>query len=269
MAPDSPRAAPRQRWLLATLALLTLTGCFDVLQEVWLNPDGSARVVVDLAIPKSLGALAQATGGKDLMALVREQREEAAKKLGQDPNVTQVVQSDYEKDDQLHLVHDVTVKDATKLPELYRTVTEGTSREAQRGPGTWDLRIERSGGDYVFTQRFVPDQAAALPATDDAAELAAREIAKGMAKALFVKNHLTVRVHGPGIGETNGTVNEQKDTVEWKLPMAELMDAPAEGRELRAVVRSGEPLWLWPVVLGVPLAVLGLAISAARRRRAA
>jgi hypothetical protein len=34
------------------------------------------------------------------------------------------------------------------------------------------------------------------------------------------------------------------------------------------VVHGGEPLWLWPVVIGIPLAVLGLASSAARKRRA-
>lgn len=262
------RSTPRPPWLLAALAMLTLTGCFDLVQEVWINPDGSARVVLDLAFPKALMALGETRGGKGLMEQVREQQEAAKETLGKDSNVEKLEQRTYEEGDRVHLVHDLTVRDATKLPELYRKLAEDSARE-QKGAGNWDFRIERDGGDYVFTQRFVPDKAAAPADSGDPAELAAKELAKGMAKALLANNHVTVRVHGPGIGETNGTVNEKKDTVEWKVPLAELADAPAEGRELRAVVHGGEPPWLWPAVIGVPLAVLGLAISAARRRRAA
>lgn len=271
MAPAAPRPLLRLGWLLATLSLLTLTGCFDVVQELWINPDGSARLVVDVAIPKSLGMLAQANGGKSLVDQLHEQRKAAQETLSKNPDVQALVLRQYDEGDALHLVHELTVKDATKLPELYRQVMEDTTRDQQQqAPGQWDFRIERNGGDYVVTQRFTPATASLPSGTgrEDLAEQAARDIAKGLTKALFANHHVTLRVHGPGIGETNGTVNEKKDTVEWKLPLAELVDGPKEGRELRAVVHGAEPLWLWPVVIGIPLAVLGLAISAARRRRA-
>lgn len=260
----------RLGWMLAALSLLALTGCFNVEQDLWINPDGSARVVVDLGIPKSLGAMAEASGGQRLVDQLHAQRKAAQESVAKDPNVTELVLKQYDEGDQLHLVHELTVKDATKLPELFRQVTQDAAPKEQPGLGAWDFRIERSGGDYIVTQRFapVPLDAGALKGTGDPAELAALEFAKGMTRALLVNNRFTLRVHGPGIGETNGTVNEKKDTVEWKLAMSELVDLPAEGRELRAVVHGGEPLWLWPVVIGIPLAVLGLAISAARRRRA-
>ncbi|QSQ23096.1 hypothetical protein JY651_49795 [Pyxidicoccus parkwayensis] len=265
----SSRSTPRPPWLLATLALVTLTGCFDLVQEVWINPDGSARVVLDVGIPKSLVALGGKHGGQDLMEQVRQEQEAAKETLSKDPNVEKLEQRTYEEGDRVHVVHDLTVRDATKLPELYRKLADDASRERQRGAGNWDFRIERDGGDYVFTQRFVPDKAVLPAEGGDPAEQAAKELAKGMAKALLVNNNVTLRVHGPSIGETNGTVNEKKDTVEWKMPLSELVDAPAGGREFRAVVHGGEPLWLWPIVIGVPLAVLGLAIAAARRKRRA
>lgn len=261
------RPTPRLPWPLATLALLTLTGCFDLVQEVWLNPDGSAKVVADVAIPKSLGTLAKVAGGKDLVDQLHEQRKQAQEAVAKDPNVTELVLRQYEEGEQLHLVQELTVKDATKLPELFRKVVHDAASGQQENPGAWDFNLEREGGDYVFTQRFIPDRAPASANSDDPAERAGQAIAKEMAKALFAKNFVTLRVHGPGIGETNGTVNAEKTTVEWKVSIAELMDAPPEGREFRAVVHAGEPLWLWPVVIGVPLAVLGLAISAARKRR--
>lgn len=273
MAPASPRSTSRLRLLLALLPLFTLTGCFDVLEELWLNPDGSARLVVDLGVPRSLSGLSQLAGGKDLLAQVREKQEATEAEVRQDPNVTELVSRTYEKDDQVHLVYEVSVKDATKLPDTYRKIFQKAAQREQATPVDWDFRLERDGGDYVFVRRFAPAGADAAKATDsdaeDPAQKAAREVAKGLAKAMFVNTHFTVIVHGPGILETNGTVNEKKDTVQWKVPFSELMDPPAAGRELRAVVSGGEPLWLWPVVLGVPLAVLGLAIAAARRKRAA
>jgi hypothetical protein len=260
----------RFRLLLALVPLLTLTGCFDVLEELWLHPDGSAKLVVDLAVPKSLTGLSQLAGGKDLHAHVREQQATAEAEVRKDPNVTELVLRDFEKDGQVHFVYELSVKDATKLPELYKRIFQQASSGEQASAGDWDFRLEREGGNYVYVRRFVP-AGAGLGNKDskDPAEQVAREIGKGLARALLGDHHFTVIVHGPGIVESNGTVNEKKDTVQWKLSLAELMDSPAEGRELRAVVSAGEPLWLWAVVLGVPLAVLGLAISAARRKRAA
>lgn len=271
MSPGSPSTLLRPALLLAALSLF-LTGCFNVEQDLWIEPGGSARLVVDMGMPKSVTALARLSGTADAREALLAQAREAEKALRQDPEVSQVMLRDYEKDGQVHLVYDVTVKDVTRLPDLYRRAAEQHAQGQPASPkDAWDFRIERQGGNYVYTQRFNPEKAFATPAGigDDAAEQAAQELAKGMVKAMLVNNRLTLRIHGPGIGETNGTVNEQKDTVEWKLNLAELMDAPAEGREFRAVIHNGEPLWLWPLVLGVPLAVLLLTVAAARKRRGA
>ncbi|WP_238540022.1 hypothetical protein [Corallococcus macrosporus] len=268
----SPGPLLRPALLLAALPLLLTTGCFNVQQDLWIEPGGSARLVVDMGLPRSVTALARLGGAADARAQLLATAREAEKALREDPEVTQVMLRDYEQEGQVHLVYDVTVKDVTRLPDLYRRAAEKHAQGQQAPQEAWDFRIERQGGDYVYTQRFHPEKAFAVPPVgtgDEATDQAARELAKGMAKAMLVNNRLTLRIHGPGIGETNGTVNEQKDTVEWKLNLAELMDAPAEGRELRAVIHGGEPLWLWPVVLGVPVAVLLLTVTAARKRRRA
>lgn len=268
----SPRLPPRlpavpgPRWLLATLALLSLTGCFDLLEEVWVYPDGSARMVLDITLPKSLVDLAKVTS-QDPLAEARERARAAEARLKQNPDITHFEMRDYEEAGEFHLRYDLTVKDVSKLPELQRQAMEEASRDDRaRVGGNWDFRIERTGiGEYVFVQRFDSDKAAAATG-DDPANEATKELGRQMAKALLGGNHLTVRVHAPGFGETNGTLNEQKDTVEWKMSMAELMDGSSP-RELRAVIYAGAPLWLWPLVIGVPVLVLALAVASARRRR--
>jgi hypothetical protein len=267
MAPSSARRS--LRWLLAPLVLLTLTGCFDLLQEVWLLPDGSGRVVVDVALPKPLLDLARAQG-KDPLEELRAEARATEADLKKDPDVTKFELREYEQDGQQHLVYDLTVRDATRLGELQKRAMEHSAAAKQQGQAGPSFRIERRGfGEYIFIQRF--GEPKEQPDTPNGAknpmEQAARDFGTQMARALLGNHFYVVRVHGQSISETNGTLNEKKDTVEWKYSLADLVNEAQQGKELHAVVRAGTPLWLWPVMLGVPLLVLALAVMAARRRR--
>ncbi|AKQ63645.1 hypothetical protein A176_000557 [Myxococcus hansupus] len=270
MLPGSPRSP----LLLTALSLLLLsaTGCFDVQQDLWIEPGGSARLVVDVSIPQARMDLREIRGSLSPRQLLFVAAGDIEKALREAPEVAQVMLRDYEKEGRDHLVYDVTVKDVTRLPDLYRRTAEQNKHVPWQPRGVWDFGIERQGGQYVFTQRFNIDKLLdrpRAPGNEAVDPAAAQAFAKGFLRATLGNNRLTLRIHGPSIGETNGTVNEKKDTVEWKLNLAELMDAPAEGREFRAVIHDSAPLWLWPVVLGVPVAVLLLTLSAARNRRRA
>jgi hypothetical protein len=253
--------------LLAPLVLLTLTGCFDLLQEIWILPDGSARVVFDVALPRSLLGLARA-GGKNPLEELRADAQATEAELKKDPDVTKFEFREYEEAGQQHLVYDLTVKDATRLGELQKRAMDH-STAAKQGKTNLAFRIERRGlGEYVFVQRLGGDAgtASTVGGTAKPSGDVGEELGKNMARALLGNHFLTVRVHGPLITETNGTLSEKKDATEWKLSVLDLSDAKAT--ELRAVVQAGPPLWLWPVVLGAPLLILALAVLAARRQRA-
>lgn len=267
METRTPRFLPSPRWLLAALMLLTLTGCFDLLQEIWILPDGSARAVFDVALPKSLMGLARA-GGKNPLDELRADAQATEAELKKDPDVTKFEFREYEDAGQQHLVYDLTVKDATRLGELQKRAMDRNTA-AKQGKANIAFRIERQGfGQYVFVQRMGEDSGAAGTAggTAKPSEDVGEELGKGLAQALLGNHFYTVRVHGPLITETNGTLAEKKDTAEWKFPIVDL--SSTKPAELRAVVQAGPPLWLWPVVLGVPLLVLLLAVMAARRQRA-
>ncbi|WPB76205.1 hypothetical protein KYC5002_45360 [Archangium violaceum] len=273
MTSPTDRPSPRLRWLLAPLVLLTLTGCFDLLQEIWILPDGSGRVVLDVGLPKTFLDLAR-TQGKDPLEGMRADARAAEAELKKDPDVTKFEFREYEENGQQHLVYDLTVKDATRLGELQKRAMElsSTVKQAKQGKGKADLtfQIESRGfGEYVFVQRF--GEAKNAPGSTDGAsdptERAAKDFGMQMARTLMGNHFYVVRVHGQSISETTGTLNEKKDTVEWKYNLVDLLDEAGKGGELRAVVQAAPPLWLWPVVLGVPLLVLVLAVMAARRQR--
>jgi hypothetical protein len=253
MAPHTA-PLPRLRWLLACFALLTLTGCFDLLQELWILPDGSGRVVFDVGLPKSFLDLAR-TRGKDPLEELRVEARATEEDLKKDLDVTKFEFREYEQDGQQHLVYDLTVRDATRLGELQKRAMEH-SASAKQGKANVGFSIEKRGGfgEYVFVQRLGEPKDAAGAATQ-------------MAKALLGNHYYTVRVHGQAIPETNGTLNDKKDTVEWKYNLVDLVDETQRGTEMRAVVQAAPPLWLWPVVIGIPLLVLLVAVMAARRQR--
>lgn len=268
------RNTPRPRWLLASLALLslTLTGCFDLLEEIWLLPDGSARVVFDVGLPKPLLDVARVKG-EDPLEQFRREAKATEEELKKDPDVKSFEFRDYEEGEQHHLVYDLTVTDATRLNELHQRALErmNSSGQQQKKEGL-NFRIERQGllGKYVFVQQLGEPKEAT--SGDDAPKPpslggAMKDFGKQMAQAMLGDHHFIVRVHGLAIEETNGTLNEKKDTVEWKHTLVDLAEPSGEGTEMRAVVQAGLPLWVWPVLLGLPLLVLWLAMSAARRKR--
>jgi hypothetical protein len=265
-----PPRSTHLRWLLAPLVLLTLTGCFDLLQEIWILPDGSGRVVFDVGLPKSFLDLAR-TRGKDPLEELRAEARATEADLKKDPDVTKFEFREYEQDGQHHLVYDLTVKDATRLGEFQKRAMAHNA-SVKQGNEELAFHIEKRGGfgEYVFVQRFgePKDAPGAAKGTKNPAEQAAEDFGTQMAKALLGNHYYTVRVHGQAIPESNGTLNEKKDTVEWKFNLVDLANETRKGTELRAVVQAGPPLWLWPVVLGVPLLVLTLAVMAARRQRA-
>lgn len=254
----------RARLLLAVLALAGLTGCFDVLEELWINADGSARLLVDVALPDSLLRL----GGHEVVTRFREEAKRTEAELEQDPNVTKFAVRDYAEAGMQHFVYELEVKDATQLQAtMQKALARAASSQSELSGLRFDIAEADSGG-LRFTQRLAPGGASAVDAGTgrvEPSEAIARDLGKHFAGAMLGGRFFTVRVHGPAITETNGVLNEEKTTAEWKIPLADLA-AGTGPSELRAKVQTGAPLWLWAVIIGVPALLLMLAVSAMKRR---
>lgn len=254
--------------VFCAVATCTLTGCFDLLQEIWVAPDGSARMVLDVSLPKGVLQLA----GRDPFIKMREDAKKTEEDLKKDPSVKKFEFRDYEEGDVHHLVYELEVTDATKLGDLQKRATADAAKDAKKGPGdSMTFHFEKgAGGKLLFVQRLGKGGAAGADAgaEESGADQAAKQFGKQMAMAMFAGHYVTVRVHGPAIADTNGTLNDKKDTAEWKIPVAELMSEDAPPHELRAEINVGAPIWVWGLFIGVPALLLMLAIAAMKRRRA-
>ena len=108
--------------LVLVLPLLTLTGCFDFLEEIWILPDGSGRVRIDIGLTSALFALPGIGSKEKLMDDVHENAKQAAEAARSDPDVKSVKVETKDEGGLFHLIYEIEVKDVTKLADVQRRI---------------------------------------------------------------------------------------------------------------------------------------------------
>src|SRR5262245_3426309 len=118
------------RFPLAALSLLA-GGCIEMTQEVWIEEDGSARLVRDVIISQDLlkapgEMLPSARGLEDgIMEGLRRSRDE----LESSPLVARCEVSDRVDGGDHHFVLDVHVKDALRLGDVDKLLQQNSDTE--------------------------------------------------------------------------------------------------------------------------------------------
>lgn len=249
--------------LLAMLGLVAaLSGCFDLLQEFWFTSTGGARMRVDVSLPRALIAMA-GPGARERM---REDAKATEAELRKDPAVKQFTFTEKEEGSVLHFVYDLEVDDATKLASLYQ---RGFDRpDEKRDAARMNFRIERTAVGLRYVQQVGPDEVpdAGAPLDEPGAELGrglGEAMGNALGEAMLGGHYITTRLHAPSFGQTNGTLNAEKDTVEWKIPLSEAMTVR---RELTAEMPIGPARWFWIGGVGVAAILLVTTVSRMRKR---
>lgn len=244
--------------LFTALAALVLGGCIEITQEVWINGDGSGRMTMDLGLSEQLLSMA-GSGGEDPLAKFREQAKKTKAELQKDPNVSSVAITERKEGGDQHFVYDVQVKDVTRLRDVEsRLSSSGPLGEDGKVRDKGEFKIEKQpNGRLLFLMRLQ------TPKQDGKGGKQADALARGMAAAMFGNRAVTIRLHAPKIADTNGTLDDQKTTVEWRIPLVDLISEKA-GRELRAEVEmpSGVP-WLWIALAGGAIGIGCLLVTVA------
>jgi hypothetical protein len=228
------------RGLLLVILSITCAGCLELTQELWVNRDGSGRMRLDIALPQGLLEMATEAEGSNPLAENLEQYEQLKAHPEQIPNLRSVDHSEYVDGEFHHFVIEIEVDDVTALPETMaqlqkRTaVGEEQAEKADELAAQHEMKLERVGRDrMVFVQSLVDDGQGADASGPDMEEMDAAS--KAFLASMFAGKHFTVRLHAPKVTSTNGTVDETAGTIEWKIPLTELM-AQDGLQELRAEI---------------------------------
>jgi hypothetical protein len=270
--------AARVRLLLVVLVAAVLGGCVNVDLEFWVEPDGSGRSVTRLSPTASGGPLFQQFAGQEFARQMRESAARTEAKLKADPNVSRFAyREEADAGTPTSYVYELEVKDITQLDETMARVRDEFSPPDAQEPSMKEVLedarapevVKLDNGNYRFSATLggAPAGGGGGGNPNDPFAQLGQALGRAVFQQVFQDAALTVRVHGAEVLSGNGQLSPDKRTVAWRVPLSELVTPGAAPRVLEAEVRGTSPLLVWAVLLGVPLAVLGLAILVARGRR--
>lgn len=271
---------PLSRALFAALCVTLLTGCFEFSEEVWINDDLTGRVKVEFGVSEALIALGREME-QDPLAELRASYEETKQKLEGHPNVESVTVEEYSEGGLHRMALDVRVRDIREIDDEFTSRLTGRSLLGDAAgdsmkPPSWNLRFRPVSRRRVeFIQEIIVNADKAtnpgMPRVPNPDEEPFNQFGEAMGRAMlasmFGDRYITVTLHAPHIQNTDGRLNEDQTTVEWKIPLLDLVSDELIHRELRAEITLPVRWVSWPVA-GIGLAVLALIAALVWRARA-
>ena len=239
--------------LAPSIALLTLliTGCIDVKQDIWINEDGSGKLVFDVGLSKQFKAMMDLQKGfGDLEGLEGLEEEGAAPEkpeaipFGQAPEevikelkkIKHVTSAEFKESSDgkyERTIYTIELSDITKIKEVMKSSSLGSGIEELGGEeglsenndfsliktesGTFELNAIMEGNKEEDTD---PTEAA---------------FAASMMKEMFGDAGMTIRVHAPAVSH-NG--KEKDGAIVWTMLLADL--AGGKSLEAKGEFKGGE-----------------------------
>lgn len=270
------------RWgrvFAAVLSAMALTGCFEFSEEIWIREDMTGRIRMEFGLSSALVAL----GGEmdeDPLAELRASYEATKQELETNPNVAAVKIEEYNEEGLHWLTMDVDIKDVRLLEgevtdTLNRQGMFGSAGNGQTGAPGWSMNFRSTGRRRVeFTQIITvnedkPATLAPPPVGPDGEPFAQFGDAMGraMVASMFGDRYVTVTLHAPNITTANGNLNDEHTTVQWKIPLVDLLTDEPIHRQLRAEYEL--PLqWASLPMAGAVAAIVVLVVAIRWRLRA-
>lgn len=242
-----------KKWLavISLLIILPLSGCFEVSQEIWHNPDGSGRVVIEMILSEDMLSFMGLEGDAD------QNREEILQELdispddvsSDDPNVRNVSVISYYDSEQsnFHVIMDV---------ELYDLI-KGLPVDEDDGMGGFEFTIiDNNDGTFRFSQK-----------TDMSSEMGEGDLdqaSRQLLETFMAGDMYTLKLYVKEFVEAdpNAIYDKDNNVIVWEIPMIDMMTS-SEPFEFWAVYRLGSSSLIPPLGMGefpewVPFVLAGL-----------
>ncbi len=223
--------------MMAALIFISLAGCFDVKQEIWVDPDGSGRLRFTLRAPSPEGTRTDTTSVPvlEIHEMARRMRQDT--RLRFSPRVEQFV-----IDDADHVALEIAVNDWHDLPAINRDIMEmGSAGERVRTAlaSLFDFTLEEDVEGYIL-YRQLASESTARRARD---ALTGRE---SRATGFPAEGTLQIILHSPTVSRTTGSWQLDKSGVKWSLDLDQLRTGRRNFRSFEAdigAVARGFRFW--------------------------
>ena len=259
--------------LTVTITLL-MTGCIDLKQDIWINEDGSGKLVLDIGLTKQFKAMmdmGNAFEGLDLESEDGAEPEKTQTNPFGDPEKTivELEQSEHvtsahykEKSDGKfeRTIYTIELSDITKIGELMSSSSlgEGVNELGGEKDSSDELSVKKTeSGTFVVTAVMEGDKEEGIDAGGDEF---------GMMQEMFKDAGMTIRVHAPAISH-NG--KKKRGAIVWNMTLADL--SAGKRLEVNGEFRGGKSsdntfLMIGIFVLGAVI-VLGIIVLSRKKKK--
>lgn len=206
----------KNKWLafiaLCLVGTLLLSACVDMNTEVWVNPDNSGKMSLDLGLSSTLLNMAANQGGQTPAAALGQ----LAATLSANPSVTNVITREYDSAEYRHSLVEFDVPNLSALDLSTMEAAGGALQvkvtEIAVGEYTLQMQIE----EQSMLSSLITQLPQGVSLTDPSIQ------------AALIGRNFTVRVHVPKVVDTNGTVNPADQTVQWQVPIGQILAGDAD-----------------------------------------
>ncbi len=246
---------------LATLAplllpALLLSGCIDVRQDIYINPDGTGRLRLDIGIRSE----ATDPAAEEIPEHPGEDLKVIARRIHNDPRVRTVHVEEYSEDGWDRGVIDLSVHDWRDLPELNRLLAIDPDRAEHGFSGLerWFLFSLGEEEDGVVDFRQPESDGGPPPSGSLIGAGNGTLFGREWDRSAFAEGSLTLTLHSPMVSRTNGLWQLDKASIRWTVPLASLLDGTSLPQPFTAEIGpSARSSHFWRIV-GIILAVTAL-----------
>ena len=229
--------------VLATVLMLTallLSGCFNMTQEYTFEKDGSGKAMMDVGMSEGLIAMAQSSD--DTMFDLAE----IQIAWSDNPYASNIQVNEASMDDGYR--HVTVSADVSDMAGFLQTWQQGDD-------GLMAITIETlDNGNVRYHQVIDLATNTSSSGNDEFGQMGAGMMADAMKDQFW-----TLRLHTPNMVDTNGEWDSKTKTVEWRIPIARLMNDKVE-ISAEFSLGSGLPTWLL-IVTGIAILFLFIAAS--------
>ncbi len=219
-----------------SIALLTflVTGCIDLKQDIWINEDGSGKLVFDVGLTKQFKAMMDLGNGfEDLEKEGAEAEdpesiqfwkspEKVIKKLKGSKYVTNAEFKESSDAKFERTIYSIELSDITKINEVMESSSLSSGVEELGGEDSSennDLSITKTeSGTFKLDALIEGNKEESIDPTGDEF---------GMMQKMFEDSGMTIRVHAPAVSH-NG--KKKGGAIVWKITLADI----AAGNSLEA-----------------------------------
>jgi hypothetical protein len=231
---------------LFLIAVVSLSGCFDFTQEIWVNQDGSGRLQYGIKLHKGLSAFSREFNlKKDPCVLFFRDREDIEKK----PGVVSAKISNKTEKELTHCIMDIVVDDFSRLNELQDEVLRDNKTTRQKDDFNTRFNLHnKENGLASFTQTL-GSKDNATDSNEDEFDREAHKFANMMFLSVLQGSFWSVKLNAPEITSANGKISEDKTSVVWNIQMSDILIKQDMQLELQAELDFDPPwyrrLWKW------------------------